>query len=160
LYNKGTNSWTLIGDYLLPPPLPPPIIDVAKRKKKKKKSDFSDPMTRWAVINRVNLNINCSCGHEDAGGKLDSAKEFLVRQDQAQKENFVSLDSTIALFAGVSDIWDSFEHALLILMKQDVMPGVLELDLQEPCALNSSGESLVSREPPSLRHGRDRAACV
>jgi hypothetical protein len=52
IYDRGRNTWTLVGDYLLPPLKPPVVVPVRKKKKKKKNvvGNYSDARTssvRW-----------------------------------------------------------------------------------------------------------------
>jgi hypothetical protein len=60
-YNKGSKFWSLVGEYLPPVALHSVVIGVARKKKKKDESlDYSGPLVKWAVVNRVQLNLNCS----------------------------------------------------------------------------------------------------
>jgi hypothetical protein len=64
IYNKGQNSWTLVGDYHVPP-VAKPLLTPPRKKKKKKVEDhvvnYTDSAdVKWALVNRVTLNAYCS----------------------------------------------------------------------------------------------------
>jgi hypothetical protein len=69
------------------------IVNAAKRKKKKKEVNSSDPLTKWADVKRVILNVKCSSRQVLAGCELDQVKDVAFnRLGQAKKEKNLSLE--------------------------------------------------------------------
>jgi hypothetical protein len=166
IFNKGSNSWSLVGDYHIPPVKQPDLV-VPKRKKRKKKvvvGNYSESArVRWALINRVNLDIKCSGFQSSVSCKLDRVKEANLRPGQAKKV-CLSTEKVVDLFAMVSDAWDCFERC--ILCKFGISCSTSPPDIVVPDKLPLLGAE-ASVDPQSvvslLRNpnlGRGRGACV
>jgi hypothetical protein len=168
VYDRGRNTWTLVGDYHVPP-APKPLLSPPRKKRKKKDlnlvvnyTDSAD--VKWALVNRVILNAYCSGFREvPYCCKLDQTKELIYRSGRA-KNVCLSISDTVDLFARISDAWDCFEEELVrkltLAHVNPPLPGKKSVDFPVKWAGDvvsclRGGSSSVSRLP-----GEGRAACV
>jgi hypothetical protein len=114
VYDRGRNTWTLVGEYLSPP-LTPPVVSRAKRKRKKDDDvvgvHLDDKCIKWTIVNRVKLNLKCSELQEaHVVCELGRIKELIKRPRQA-KNVHLSVNDVVDLFVHISDAWDIFKEA-------------------------------------------------
>jgi hypothetical protein len=117
VYNRGRNSWTLIGDYHAPPVVRPELAPPRKKRKKKEGDALvnctDSAVVKRALVNRVILNSYCSGFREDPDFcELDRTKSFNFTPGRAKKVYF-SVTDAVDSFARVSDAWDCFEEELI-----------------------------------------------
>jgi hypothetical protein len=114
IFDRGKNSWFLVGDYHVVPVRRPDLTPVRKKKKKKMEvgSYLDSARVKSALINRINLDIKCSGVWDTEGCELDQIKKLNLGSGQAKKV-CLSKEELIDLFAKVSDAWDCFERSIL-----------------------------------------------
>jgi hypothetical protein len=171
VYDRGRNTWTLVGEYLSPP-LAPPVISRAKRKKKKGEDDVAgihldDKCIKWTIVNRVKLNLKCvklnlKCSELREAPvvcKLGRVKELIKRPGQA-KNVHLSVNDVVDLFVHISDAWDVFKEVFCCSLASVVNQPPERVPSECLPVLEASSSLLSVTQSCCLRPGRGRAGCV
>jgi hypothetical protein len=142
------------------------VVPVRKKKKENVVGNYLEgTYLKWALVNRVKLNLYCSNIREAlVGCKLDRVKNFKDRPGQA-KNVYFSVAKVVNLFARVSDAWDLFEEAICCKLKlssvTELFPKHVASESSPMMEANCSVLPLITTVSPTvLRPGRGRAVCV